>query len=267
MKNLTIFTAIALGMFVLGACGKDNSSDVSDNMDLILGRDEQKEIVERDLTVQSKLMDQQMKYSVWLPEGYSKKRSYPILYLLHGAGGNQNSWLDDGLAQQFASSYVKESDIPIIIVMPDGQMTFFSGNWESYFHKELMPKVEATYSFNGQRAIAGLSMGGYGTLYHALKYPDKFVYAYAMSPAVFGSMNSFVDSQNDKTVFPKFTIEVGTEDTVVNNDSAEALSEYLNANNVICDWIERTGFHTWDFWKECLPKALEVIGNEFKEKQ
>ena len=56
-----------------------------------------------------------------------------------------------------------------------------------------MPKVETAFGCNGKRAIAGLSMGGFGTVYHALKYPGKYTCAYAMSPAVSEDLNALVD--------------------------------------------------------------------------
>jgi S-formylglutathione hydrolase FrmB len=127
-----------------------------------------------------------------------------------------------------------------------------------------MPAVEAKYKFNGKRAVAGLSMGGYGTLYHALKYPSKFTYAYAMSPATdVESFKTMIDAQADKKVFPPFTIEVGTEDTTVNNADSKKLAEYMNEKGFRCEWIARTGIHYWNFWQECLPKTLQKVGETF----
>ena len=127
-----------------------------------------------------------------------------------------------------------------------------------------MPTVEKDYHCNGKRAIAGLSMGGYGTTYHGLKYPEKFTYAYAMSPAVMGDMKAMVDARSDKSVFPGFTFEVGEQDTTVNNANTEDLANYMTEKGLTVEFISRPGIHYWDFWQECLPKALKKAGESFQ---
>ena len=141
---------------------------------------------------------------------------------------------------------------------------FYSGAYETYMHEELIPEVEKLYKGNGKRAIAGLSMGGYGTTLHALKYPEKFTYAYAMSPATSGDMKAFVDAQPDKSVFPGFTFEVGNQDTTVDNAGTKKLADYMTEKGLKVEWIERDGIHYWNFWQECLPKALARAGESFK---
>ena len=262
-RFLTILAAMALGAFALGACDpvEPETPEQVDILDL-LHPDGQ---AVRDLSIQSTSMKRTMKYNIWLPPKYDATKAYPVLYLLHGAGDDQSAWLDKGNAMTIAAKYVKSGGVPMIIVMPDAQMTFYVGDYEKYFHEELMPAVETKYKFSGKRAVAGLSMGGYGTLYHALKYPAKFKYAYAMSPA--SDVNSFkalIDAQSDKKVFPGFTIEVGTEDTTVNNADAEKVSDYMKANGLNAEWIARPGIHYWNFWQECLPKALNKAGESFQ---
>jgi enterochelin esterase-like enzyme len=263
MKRLLILLAVvALGAFSLSACG-DPEPDNGGQIDLTdyINPDGQ---ALRGYTIDSKAMKQPMKYNVWLPPKFDENTAYPILYLLHGAGDDQNAWLDKGNAQTIAAKYVKTGGKPMIIVMPDAQMTFYLGAYEQYFHEELMPTVEAKYKFSGKRAVAGLSMGGYGTLYHALKYPAKFTYAYAMSPATdVGSFKAMIDAQSNKKVFPSFTIEVGTEDTTVNNADAQQVADYMKAEGLTCEWIARPGIHYWNFWQECLPKALKKAGDSF----
>ena len=263
MKRLFLILAVvALGVFPPSACGDPEPDDPAP-VDLTDYINPDGQAV-RGLTVQSRAMGQTMKYNVWLPPKFNENTAYPILYLLHGAGDDQNAWLDKGNAMSIAARYVKMGGVPMIIVMPDAQLTFYMGGFEKYFHEELMPDVEAKYKFSGKRAVAGLSMGGYGTLYHALKYPAKFTYAYAMSPAVdFGAFSVMIDAQADKKVFPPFTIEVGTEDTTVSNADAEKVANYMKENGLTCEWIARNGIHYWNFWQECLPKALKKAGESF----
>ena len=85
-----------------------------------------------------------------------------------------------------------------------------------------------------------------------------------MSPATdFNSFSAMIDAQSDKKVFPPFTIEVGTEDTTVNNADSEKLANYMKEKGLTCEWIARTGIHYWNFWQECLPKALKKAGESF----
>lgn len=221
--------------------------------------------------VKSTAMNRDMTYSAWLPNEYDESKTYPFLYLLHGyEDDNQNArhdrcWLNKGNAAKIADDFQKSTGIAMVIIMPNGLNKFYSWDgYEDYFEQELMAAVEAKYGCNGKRAIAGLSMGGYGTLYHALKYPEKFTYAYAMSPAADANMAMYVDQQSDKSVFPDFTFEVGTQDFTVDNSKTKSLYNKLTQKGLTCDYVERDGTHDWAFWKVCLPKALAKAGASFK---
>ena len=262
-RHTLFFAVLALGaLLALGACGKEDPAGDDgplNPLDYLYPNGQEV----RDLSIQSTAMKRTMKYSVWLPPKFDGKKAYPILYLLHGAGDDQNSWLDKGDVLNIAGRYVKNGGVPMIIVMPDAQLTFYSNDFETYFHEELMPAVESAYKFSGKRALAGLSMGGYGTLYHALKYPEKFTYGYAMSPAVADCFASFIDLQSDKKVFPSFTIEVGEQDTTVDNAASKTLADEMSSKGLKVEWISRAGIHYWNFWQECLPKALKKVGESF----
>ena len=265
MKKLIFFGA-ALALFV--ACGTSATKD-NDPWAKIDPNEAAKQSKVLELSMQSTYMKQSMTYSVWLPEEYDETKTYPFFYLLHGYEyGDQSRldrcWLDKGNAKKIADDYQKAGGEPMVIVMPNGLSSFYMGDYEDYFEKELLAKVEADYHGNGKRAIGGLSMGGYGTLYHALKYPEKFLYAYAMSPAADASMAAYIGAQEDKSVFPAFTIEVGLQDYTVDNSKAKSLYNSMINNGLTCEWIEREGTHDWPFWKVCLPKALQKAGASFK---
>lgn len=250
-------------MIVPSACGGDEPEVVEqvDLKELLFANSE----VKKGLAIDSKAMKMRLKYDLYLPPKFDSEKEYPILYLLHGAGDDQDAWLDKGDAQKIADNYIKnQGGIPMIIVMPDAQRTFYMGNYEQYLHEELMPEVEGRYKFSGKRAVAGLSMGGFGTLYHALKYPTKFTYAYAMSPATSDTFKALVDAQSNKSVFPPFTIEVGNQDTTVDNSAAKDLADYMKGKGLSVEFIARDGIHYWNFWQECLPKALKKAGDSFK---
>ena len=276
-RFLKLFAALSLGALALSGCGGKDQPDEGEGIDLLdmLYPNGQEK---KNLEIKSTAMKQTMRYNVWLPPGYKADKEYPILYLLHGAGDDNNTWLlnttqygapHGGNAAEIAARYVKTGGTPMIIVMPDAQLTFYSGDFETYLHEELMPQVEKDFKFSGKRAVAGLSMGGYGTLFHALKYPRKFTYAYSMSPAVsYDLFKWLVDSQSNKSFFPPFTIEVGKQDTTVHTETEEnevkRCADYMSSQGLSVNYIARDGGHTWTFWRECLPKALEKAGESFK---
>lgn len=151
--------------------------------------------VDNSKTVESEILDREMSYSVYLPESYhTSTRDYPVMYLLHGMTGDHNDWINLGEVQRIAGSAIANGDAPeMIIIMPDGLYDAFYINnydgsiqWEDFFHEEFMPEIESRYRITTQRngrAIAGLSMGGYGAMYHGVKYKEKFNSIYAMSAA------------------------------------------------------------------------------------
>jgi len=146
------------------------------------------------LTMESEILNMERKYAIYLPPDYeSSERSYPVLYLLHGAGDDQTGWVQFGEVLHIADKAILEgSATPMIIVMPDGNTKkrgYFNDpknewRYEDFFFEEFMPYVEATYRIKGEkryRAISGLSMGGGGTFMYALHHPELFSSACPLS--------------------------------------------------------------------------------------
>ena len=131
---------------------------------------------------------------VLLPAGYTSDatRRWPVLYLLHGANSDDTSWTRFGDAERITAR------APMIVVMPDGgadgwYTDWYAGDrtvpprWETYHVGELVPWIDATYrtvAAKRGRAIAGLSMGGYGALSYAARHPDTFAAAASFSGAL-----------------------------------------------------------------------------------
>lgn len=147
-------------------------------------------------TCPSKILKMDRKYAVYLPPDYeTSQRSYPILYLLHGAGDDHTGWVQFGEVLRIADKAIKSGKAtPMIIVMPDantGQRGYFNdvkGEWryEDFFFQELIPFVEKEYRVKSEkryRAISGLSMGGGGTFMYALHHPEMFSSACPLSAA------------------------------------------------------------------------------------
>ncbi|WP_373496260.1 alpha/beta hydrolase, partial [Aquiflexum sp.] len=119
------------------------------------------------LTMDSKILNMERKYAIYLPPGYeSSQRSYPVLYLLHGGGDDQTGWVQFGEVQQITDKAIKEGKATaMIIVMPDantGRRGYFNDvnnewRYEDFFFEELMPEVEKKYRIKSEkryRAIA-----------------------------------------------------------------------------------------------------------------
>ncbi|SMG08743.1 S-formylglutathione hydrolase FrmB [Marivirga sericea] len=170
----------------------------------------QKGVVDSSLKVKSEVLKRQMPYSVYLPDSYDKSyRSYPVLYLLHGMWGDHTDWVNKGEVNRIASNLIERGEIPeMIIIMPDGLTDAFyinnydgSVKWEDFFYEEFIPTIEDRYRIvknRSNRAIAGLSMGGYGALYHAISNKDMFKACYALSAAVLETEPKDASSQNSE---------------------------------------------------------------------
>lgn len=144
----------------------------------------------------SKILRMDRKYAVYLPPDYgTSERSYPVLYLLHGAGDDQTGWVQFGEVLTIADEAIKTGKATaMVIVMPDantgkrGYVNDVKGEWryEDFFFEEFMPYIEKTYRVKPEkryRAISGLSMGGEGTFIYALHHPELFSSACPLSAA------------------------------------------------------------------------------------
>jgi S-formylglutathione hydrolase FrmB len=154
------------------------------------------------LTLNSRAMSDQQTVHVLLPQNFdpSGRHHYPVLYLLHGAGGDNRTYLDQYPLEALVGG------IPLIVVMPDGSGLDDSGQkrnggysdwfgveasrpgpafaWETYHLRELVPFIDRTFptiARAGGRAIAGISMGGGGAMKYSAAYPGTFGYAGSFS--------------------------------------------------------------------------------------
>jgi len=153
------------------------------------------------LDVPSKAMNKTYKAAVVLPAAYANsKKSFPVLYLLHGGSGHFSDWLnktpDKLLIKNLADQY------NIIIVMPEGETSSWyldspvdpNSKFETYIFKEVVQKIDNTYRTvqnSKGRVITGLSMGGHGALYLSTRHPDVFGAAGSMSGALDMNFNKF----------------------------------------------------------------------------
>lgn len=274
-KKLRIFvTCVSLFLFV--SCTKDTKHD---DLHVDLSTPPQGE-VNTTQTINSAILGREMHFSVYLPPSYDKSNTkYPVLYLLHGMSGNYLDWVNNDMASVLNLAISKKTVKEMIVIMPDGLDAFYCNNfnsgsmrYEDFLIQEFFPQIESRFRINATkkgRAIAGLSMGGYGATFHAFKRPEMFCACYAMSGAMVGTPAPDIKamlnarSASELNLLPAYTMECGTEDYVVFSAN-ESFDQYLSEKGVAHNYIKRPGTHDWAFWKACLPKALEMVSNNFQ---
>jgi len=147
------------------------------------------------LKMDSKMMPDPVNYTIYLPPDYgTSQRRYPVVYLLHGFSDNDMGWIQFGEANMTADQAIANREIPpMIIVMPDGGVTWYTDDykgkepWAEMFVNEFIPYIDANYRTRPKkefRGISGLSMGGYGSLHTAMRNTDIFVACAAFSSGV-----------------------------------------------------------------------------------
>jgi len=137
------------------------------------------------MVMPSRILKQDVRFSVCLPKNYySSKQAFPVVYLLHGLGDNESSWLEYGQITQYTDKAVETGEsIPMIFVMPQGYRTYYVNDYkgsflyQDMFVKELIPYIDSlfrTIADRQHRALMGYSMGGFGALILNLQHPDLF---------------------------------------------------------------------------------------------
>jgi putative tributyrin esterase len=222
---------------------------------------------------------------------------FPVIYLLHGLTGHFNNWTDKTRLGEYASAY------DLIIVTPEGGDGWYTDSvsapddrYESYIVKELIPEIDAkfrTRTDRASRAIAGLSMGGYGAVKFGVKYPDKFILAGSFSGAlgitdlpaatvqfpsvknVFGPDGS--QSRKDNDIFhiirdtpaeklkdlPFLYVACGTEDFLFSNN--QDFMKLLSEKRVKHEYRQTPGAHSWPFWDAQIQEFLRLSERFFKK--
>ena len=145
----------------------------------------------------SNILKASVKYNVYLPDGFDESsKTYPVVYLLHGLGGNYTDWAKKASAKAIADELIGTGEaVEMIIVMPNaggadrhnvwnGYFNMPGWNYEDFFFQELIPTAEKKYRAvgdKGHRAVMGLSMGGGGSTVYCQRHPEMFSSCYAMS--------------------------------------------------------------------------------------
>jgi S-formylglutathione hydrolase FrmB len=244
---------------------------------------------------QSKLLNTTLPYNVILPNDYATARStrYPVLYLLHGLTGHYSDWVSRTNIAGYASEY------RLIVVMPEGNDSWYTNKYESYILQELIPDVQQRYrtiEARYARAIAGLSMGGYGAIKFGLKSPHTFAFVASMSGAfaitrfseeevpaswreslrLFGPVGSETRKANDLFEIvgkmqaerigslPYFYFDCGTEDSPLIFPSNRELASLMSEKKIPHEYRELPGDHSWSYWDNQVQEILRVAAQKLR---
>lgn len=141
----------------------------------------------------SKILNDDIKYTCYIPQNITTD-TLPVVYLLYGLGGHENSWVNRDNTQQIMDSLIATKQIPpFMAVMPESRNSYYINNYDSSFLysdfllKEFTPYIDSTYHTNcnrHNRAILGISMGGYGAIVNTLKAPEIYGTCISLSAAV-----------------------------------------------------------------------------------
>ncbi|MBQ9661353.1 MAG: esterase [Bacteroidales bacterium] len=218
----------------------------------------------------SKLLGFSRRLTVYTPYGYeaNPKKKYPVLYLLHGAGGDEEAWTSMGRAAQILDNLIEKGLAePMIVVMPNGnpgqqaartlgiaekQMNWRDPAFQNIYVKslceEIVPFVEKNFRVNAKpeaRAIAGLSMGGGHTISASILYPQMFDYICPLSAA--GQASSEQIAALKKAGVKLYFLACGDADFLF--QGSQQLDKTLTEQGLDHIYFVSDGGHTWSNWR------------------
>ncbi len=242
----------------------------------------------------SKFRDTDRRLMVYTPAGYeSSDRSYPVLYLLHGMGGDETAWVSQGHADRILDNLIAAGKAKeMIVVTPNGNMSrdaapgddilgyssqpefnlpnTMDGVYEEYF-REIIDFVDGnfrTIPTREGRAIAGLSMGGFHSMMISINYPDLFGAVGMFSPAVMPKESvkilpdvyiahfEKIKALSDRGLKP-FVMMIGREDFLYNSNTD--FRAKLDTMGIPYTYIESDGGHEWSNWRRYLTDFLPLL--------
>ncbi|MES2797899.1 MAG: alpha/beta hydrolase-fold protein [Bacteroidota bacterium] len=233
--------------------------------------------------------------TIYTPAGYEiSQKEYPVLYLMHGIGGDEEAWTGSGKAAQILDNLIAQGKVvPMIVVMTNGNVameaapsegsegytrpTFMlpntmDGKFEESF-VDIMKFVESNYRTIAKkegRAIAGLSMGGYHTAYISQNYPNTFDYMGLFSPAMNNKPEAHPESpayqdldtklkNQKKNGYKLYWIAVGKTDMGILLDGIQEYRKKMDTIGMKYDFKFTEGGHTWTNWRDYLQEFAQKL--------
>lgn len=219
----------------------------------------------------SKTVGNKRKMLVYTPPGYSTDAKYPVLYLLHGLGGDETEWSKNATPDVILDNlYADKKLVPMLVVMPNGRAkpndravgNIFAPehvrafeNFENDLLKDVIPFVESRYSIKTgreNRALAGLSMGGGQSLNFGLAHLDTFAWVggFSSAPNTKAPGQLVPDPNEAKKQLKLLWVSCGDKDGLININ--QGFHAYLKEKNVPHIWHVDSGGHDWLVWKNDL---------------
>jgi S-formylglutathione hydrolase FrmB len=254
----------------------------------------------------SKILSRQVPYCIVLPPSFdsNRTRQFPILYFLHGLGDNEQFFIHSGAWNLTEDMWEKGSLREFLIATPDAGAGFYINSkdgknpYEDFLLQEFFPFIEKRYRAapgRGHRAIAGISMGGYGALHLAFRHPQLFVSASAHSAALIDKLPAFLGQSPDSprarvlgAVFGsppdpvfwdrnspltlartanlaglKIYFDCGDQDDYGFGTGATALDKILSSRHIPHEFHIYPGRHDAAYFAEHLPASLTFASQAF----
>lgn len=236
----------------------------------------------------SPTVNKKRRIAIYTPNGYENSdEKYPVLYLHHGIGGDEEAWLGSGRAAQIMDNLIAEGKAkPMIVVMPNGNVfqeaspgngstgfvqpqfmlpNTMDGKYEESFGdiKKFVEDNYRTIEEKEGRAIAGLSMGGFHTANIALNYPDTFDYVGLFSSALgvrpMGESTSKMYENKDEKLqqqkengYKLYWMAIGNADMEMILKGNADFRQKMDDIDMKYEYLETDGGHTWDNWRKYL---------------
>ncbi|MGB8542118.1 MAG: alpha/beta hydrolase family protein [Candidatus Acidiferrales bacterium] len=255
----------------------------------------------------SKSLGHPVQYCAILPPSYdSNKQAYPVLYFLHGLGSNSEILINSGGMDLINDLWAQNKIGEFLIVTPDAGRSFYINSrdgkvrYEDFFIHEFIPYIEKQYrvrSDREHRGVSGVSMGGYGALRFAFRYPQLFGSVSAHSAALLATLPTVSSSGYEGAILNRilgsafgsppdaaywkinnpFTIvqkearpaglkiyfDCGTEDDYGFDDGAKAFHDLLGSRRIAHEFHLYPGGHDWNYVAEHFPASLEFHSRSF----
>ena len=204
-----------------------------------------------------------MTVNVYLPPDYRPGQRLPVLWLLHGSDMDADQWFRTGHVERYMDHLLATGAIhPFVIVMPSAGKEAYDGASDRFISGELPAWLEKTYGLHpgkAESALAGMSLGGYGTVALGVHHPAQYGFGVALSgwypPALLKDVA-------DAPVLPgKFVIRCGGQDGLLPMN--RALVEVLKKRGAVFDYREEPGGHTFHLWSQEAGAVLEAVDGYF----
>jgi putative tributyrin esterase len=281
--------AILLACLSMIACGRHEESPKPDHPRLTSG------VKMIDVTFHSAALNRDMQYRAILPASVAANKKLPVLYLLHGGGGGFHDWSN-------YSDVAGYAERGLILVMPEGNNSYYTNSsdrsqdcYEDYIVHDLIADVEQRLPAapsREHRAIAGMSMGGFGAVVLALKHPDLFIFAGGLSSAldvpsrafsmkrmgqyrqhrsIFGAWGSQSRRASDPFVLvrsadpaqaPYLFLTCGDQEGLLPTN--RRFAAMLQARHFSYEFHAVPGGHEWNQWNRNVPALMKSVLNHIK---